>query len=333
MSDPHRLESTDYEAASLMAEHPPVLRHPHKRLVFDWCCEAGYKPSGIVKYSRWNPTQLPEALVAEGCRVTTHPGFFDYAPSAGIVWHVNFADPHLFVAYGSGLLAQDEIQVLEHPILGSLREALLAANREPRTDGRTGPTPVLVQNAERVCAIDTSPSDFSPRGLYGNRFQAASPEAVRKALSLFPVPTRTNLIAMAAPTGSGRYSRQEIESILVTAHCGFRAAVMASATRPVEIHTGFWGCGAFGGNRPLMVMLQLLAARLADVDQLVFHLGSMGEQPAFDEGRETLRKIEQTEAAGGLTSTAQKNTHETSVNGLIDGIVKCGFRWGQSDGN
>ncbi len=41
-------------------------------------------------------------------------------------WWVNFADPHLFVAYGSSLFAQDEIQVAEHPSLGHLREALYA---------------------------------------------------------------------------------------------------------------------------------------------------------------------------------------------------------------
>jgi hypothetical protein len=40
------------------------------------------------------------------------------------VWHVNFADPQLFVAYGSQLLAQDELQAAEHPLLGSIREAL-----------------------------------------------------------------------------------------------------------------------------------------------------------------------------------------------------------------
>jgi len=38
-----------------------------------------------------------------------------------VPWYVNFADPRLFTAYGSGLFAQDEIQAAEHPILGHLR--------------------------------------------------------------------------------------------------------------------------------------------------------------------------------------------------------------------
>ncbi len=318
MPNPNCLESTEYDSARLMTQHPPVLRHAHKRQVFGRCCAAGYKQNGMLKYSRWKPTRLPVALSIDQCSVVTHSGFYDYVPSATSVWHVNFADPELFFGYGSGLLAQDEIQALEHPVLGSLREALLAENREARTADRDGPTPVLVQNAERVCAIDTAPSDSSPRGLYGNHFHAASPEAVQRALQILPVPTRTNLIAMAAPTGSGRYTRRDIESILATAHCGFRAAVMASAAQPVEIHSGYWGCGAFGGNRPLMVLLQLLAAHLAEVDQFVFHLGNQAGQPAFDEGHEALRKI---------------SRNETSINGLIDRIFELSFRWGQSDGN
>ena len=48
---------------------------------------------------------------------------FDYAPNSDDVahWYPNFAHSCLFVAYSGALLAQDELQVMEHPILGSLR--------------------------------------------------------------------------------------------------------------------------------------------------------------------------------------------------------------------
>ncbi len=39
------------------------------------------------------------------------------------------------------------------------------------------------------------------------------------------------------------------------------------------IHTGFWGCGAFGGNRVLMTTLQILAAEMAGLERVVFHTG------------------------------------------------------------
>lgn len=318
MSDPRCLEKYDFDSAILLRDHPPVLRHPHKQMVFQICCAAGYAPCGMLTYSRWSPTGLPESLPIECGTAVADTGFYDYVVGDGTAWHVNFADPQLFIAYGSGLLAQDEIQVLEHPILGSLREALLSMGKRVRTEDETGPTPVLVQNTERVCEIDTAPSDTSPRGLYGNRFQIASSEAVQAALRVFPTPTPSNLIAIAAPVGSGIYTQQQITSILHTAFAGFRAAVLSSPQQPVEIYTGFWGCGAFGGNRPLMVAIQLLAAHLAEVDRLVFHLGSPSERFPFDEGRDLISKI---------TRLGQ------SVAGLIESIVALQFRWGQSDGN
>lgn len=79
------------------------------------------------------------------------PGVFTYASQPDgthVDWHMNFADTDLFVAYGSPLLAQDELQVLEHPILGSLRVALAARGQPPETtDGKLRPTPVTITGA------------------------------------------------------------------------------------------------------------------------------------------------------------------------------------------
>ena len=318
MSDPICLESRDYGSRILQQQYPPVLRHPHKQSVYDLCLAAGYRADGTLKYSQWKLPHLPESIPAQRVEISALPGYFDYAVSARSIWYLNFADPRLFFAYGSGLFAQDEIQVLEHPILGCLREALAATGAHPQTVDRDGPTPILVQNAERVCFVDADPSDLAPYGLYGNRFQSATPEAIRTALRILSKPTSTNLIAIAAPVGQGQYSSEQIKSILQTAYCGFRAAVLLSPDTSSEIHTGFWGCGAFGGNRPLMVLLQLIAAQLAQVKRLVFHLGSVGEQPAFDEGELRLKHLLR---------------DNSSVDSVIPKIVALGYRWGQSDGN
>ena len=83
--------------------------------------------------------------------VSAHAGVFKYAEQTDpkiVDWHLNFSDPDLFVAYGSELLAQDEIQVAEHPILGSIREMLVSNNRYAETvddDGK--PTPVTITGA------------------------------------------------------------------------------------------------------------------------------------------------------------------------------------------
>ena len=66
-------------------------------------------------------------------------------------------------------------------------------------------------------------------GLYGNRFAAAPADVVRRAVRVHRPPTRSNLIAMAAPVGSGDYTRPQIERIVATAYTGFAAAIAESA--------------------------------------------------------------------------------------------------------
>lgn len=271
---------------------------------------------------------LPEPIESVGRIVSAilREGFYDYLPvldAAGAVeWHVNFSDPHLFVAYGSGLFAQDEMQVAEYPVLGALKEALEASGARARTEDRGEPTPILIAGAERRCrvATDPNPPEGRPRGLYGNAFAAASADAVRRATTRIDPPTVTNLIAMAAPSGgSGRYLDDEIEHVLTTAFTAFRAAVSESGSGPVAIHTGFWGCGAFGGNRVLMALLQVIAARLAGVDRLVFH--SVGETGRADFNF-AVRLIEKD--LGGAS---------TGSRDLVRRIAAIGFEWGTSDGN
>lgn len=321
------------DAARLMAEHPPRVRHPNKQAVLRLACPQGFTARGTVTCSRWQAMPLPAMLdLSVKTEVAGRPDVYDYRPTplagTAMEWHVNFADPHLFVAYGSGLFAQDEIQVAEHPVLGSLREALEAAGHPARTAERGQPTPVLVRGAERRVAVATDPSaaEGRPLGLYGNRFAAASVEAVERATKLIDPPTVSNLIAMAAPTGGpGAYKRQEIDCILRTAFTGFAAARIESRealgeSAQVVIHSGFWGCGAFGGNRVLMTLLQVLAAKLARIDRLVFH--------AVDKaGLATVAEAERC-----LASEAGQG-QEADVEGVLWGLVAHGFAWGVSDGN
>jgi hypothetical protein len=252
---------------------------------------------------------------------------YSYSTSGGGVWHVNFADPELFVAYGSALLAQDELQVLEHPVLGSLREALLNSGPSPRTRENGRSTPVLVAGVPRQCALDTfpDPGQGRPRGLYGNHFQQASWESVRSALSILRPPSVTNLVCISAPCGSGRYTESQIRDVLETAYTGMKAArsesELVTAEDCVEIHTGFWGCGAFGGNRPLMALLQLLAARLAGIGKLVFYTAAQSEVIAFENGQSVLRRI------------LEQSGAEPPLQKIVDAIFDRHFSWGVSDGN
>jgi len=200
------LERITFEAGTLIREHPPRWGHANKRLVFEIASTSAFPFEGQVSYSRWPQLELPSEVTSRP-RFSVCRGHFSYvasAESATVDWHLNFADAHLFVAYDSSLLAQDEHQVAEHPILGSVREALLARGMKALTvDERGSPTPVTITGAQRRCVIDTRPNPEAgyPNGLYGNAFARATPAQVRAATTPLSPPTLSNIVALAAPDG------------------------------------------------------------------------------------------------------------------------------------
>jgi Poly (ADP-ribose) glycohydrolase (PARG) len=333
-NQPEPIERHRFDMQQLVTEHPPRWEDRNKKIVFAIACPAETSHQGRLEYSRWAPLPLPESLNPKSAvsRVVAAPGFYDYArtsdPPDAVEWHVNFADSSLFVAYGSRLFAQDEMQVAEHPAPGSLKEALIARNLPAHTVDGNEPTPVLVMGALRHCRVATEPNaaEGRPHGLYGNAFARADPEAVRRATSRIDPPTTTNLVAIAAPSyGAGRYRMSDLEYVLHTAFTGFRAAVLESGRSrgsacPVVIHSGFWGCGAFGGNRVLMTTLQVIAAEMAGVEQIVFHTGD----PSGDASISEMRRLFDSDVIGGPTVTVRE---------LIQRIHGLGFEWGVSDGN
>ena len=316
----------EYDPTVLLARHPPKLKHQLKRLVFDLACPASATHRGPIVVTRWGAAALPAEVPLAATELVAVPGYYDYAGTDAAVWHVNFADPQLFVAYGSPLLAQDELQAAEHPLLGSIREALLAESQPALTEENLQPTPVLVAGVERRCTLATAPNLDAgrPYGLYGNRFATASPDVVRRALTIHEPPARTNLVCIAAPGGGrGPYFRDQLANILVTAYTGFAAAVAEShrmwPAMPVEIRTGFWGCGAFGGNRHAMTLLQLLAARLAGVGRVRFYAFDDRGQADFGTGAADLERVLQEPSV--------------SLDALIERIADLDYEWGVSDGN
>src|SRR5574340_1016916 len=148
---PAPIERLTLDAATLMIEHPPMLRNTNKLVVFNIACPAECTYGGTIGYSRWAAMPLPQRIdpMAAVGHVASRATIYDYEPVAdmpgAVEWHVNFADPLLFYAYGSGLFAQDEMQSAEHPVLGALVEALHEGTHRAMTeDDKRHPTPVLV---------------------------------------------------------------------------------------------------------------------------------------------------------------------------------------------
>ena len=180
---------------------------------------------------------------------------------------------------------------------------------------------MLLRGVERWGAIDTKPPLADPFGIYGQRLGRASEEALRQAVTRLDLAHRTNLVAMAAPQGSGRYSVGELRDVLATAVTAFAAARAESVTfapgARVRVCTGHWGTGAFGGNRVLMAAAQLVAARLAEIDELLYYSLDLDGVRSFEKGR----RVADGFAAG------------TSFDAIVATFDALGFVWGASDGN
>ncbi len=327
---PELIERHRFPAAALVREHPLRWRHELKELLYRIACPQGCIHEGTLDYSRWSAMSLAGLYVPLDERPveTLVEGPFDYPPAmpGETPWHLNFAHSNLFCAYGGAPFAQDEIQVAEHPVLASLREGLLARGLQPRTVEQGTPTPVLIGDVQRRCAISTGidPDAGRPLGLYGRRFARAGPDVVAKATRVLDPPTRSNILAMEAPYGSsGRYTEAQIESILATAITGFGAAREASSGRAV-VHTGFWGCGAYGGNRTLMVMVQLVAARVAGLHRLAFHTLDQAGGRCFERARTSLSSLVESLSPTGAP---------VPLGEVIQVMSLMELEWGASDGN
>lgn len=287
---------------------------------------------GDIKVLRvcWDTSKNMDIELCFETEITSVPYFFDYRQSTKdkTMWYINFADPHLFVAYSGRLFAQDEIQTLEHPLLPSVLE-YLATNHLPGLATRTveggQPTPYLFMNVPNLININTLPvlSDGSTASIYGNRFsfyENSNPEILDQAITIRTNIKKSNIIAMSAPTpGYGSYKKETIIYMLETVLASFISAKRHSGTTMVEIHTGRWGAGAFGGNEELALAVQIIGAIIAKVDNLVFH---------------SVTEASLTKAMKTISSIIESLENKpTSFDSIVSYLHSLGYKWGVSDGN
>lgn len=323
------LDKRIFVADDLVKKSTPRFFHPNKELLYELAFSRHQESRGEIIYSRWLPRQLPERLTVteKSTDVSYRFGYFDYAPSKvcdDAQWHMNFAHYDVFSSWATSLFAQDEMQVTEHPGLIALRLAADAENMSMMCVQGDSPTPILIAGVERRLSIDTSPHTKLPKGLYGNQFKLAWPEQVEAATTVLSPTTQTNILAIEAPSdGEGYYSAKDIRHVLNTAYSGFSAvrdeslATLNSVS--VTLNTGFWGCGAYGGNRILMILLQVVAAELAGINRMVFFLGGLEGKESFDQALEILNEL--------------RSGHELGMSELIGLLQELNFSWGYSDGN
>lgn len=86
------------------------------------------------------------------------------------------------------------------------------------------------------------------------------------------------------------------------------------------VHSGWFGCGAYGGNRTIMIVLQIIAAKIAGIDKLIFHTVTSDYQEDINA------------AEGFLRNIFQENQSSLLIEEMIEKIFNEKFRWGQSNG-
>jgi len=163
----HLVASLEVKTQDLASTFPAQLNNPNKQSLYDLVQKEKVRDV-VMSFHRYEADSREETLKPEllSTVIDRVEGTFCYKKSeAGWVdFHVNFADADLFRFYGSDLYAQDEHQVSEHPVLGSLLE-LLKSDRldascvlgsdggyqlEPRTVKTNGdPTPIVILNVPR----------------------------------------------------------------------------------------------------------------------------------------------------------------------------------------
>lgn len=327
-----RLFNLNKSVSELLNNYPPRFGNAHKRKLYQITMplhKDDFAEINIVR-TKFQIREEKEIFKKNTVLIKYKPEFFNYISEKNdlnkFVWHLNFADENLFGFYGTDLFAQDEIQVLEMPLLACVREFLLSEDEyenlgmafEPYTnENQETPTPFLIKNVPYWLKVNTDfvSSDGKNISLYGNNFIHESWKEIQEGISLIHEKVFNNIIAISAPKASnGKYSKSEIEYALKAAACAFEEAVKMSPKKTqTVIHTGNWGCGAFGGNKELMYLVQIIAASLAGVKELVFHAI--------------------TEAVLTKAKAKFMDMPEMTFADIVDFLYKQEFTWESGDGN
>ncbi len=315
----------------LMKEYPPEFTSMRKLAYYEDAAYIHRKQNGIIKFSRWrfaSERRTPFGLEKQPVEIEQTSAFFDYSDkddSKRRVWYLNFADPKLFGYYDGNLFAQDEIQTFEHPLLGSIVEYLekkAIPGFEPLTVVKSKPTPYLIENVPYWIKVNTNPvlKDGTSVNIYGRNFSHADSKAIKAAITLLQKEETNNIIAIAAPSsGNGHdpYTKGQISTIVKTLLVAFGAAAKLTAEskrKDCIIHTGNWGCGAFGNDKELIYAAQIFCASVTGVKKLVFHGISEEDAKIMEIANQKVFAMED-----GIS--------------IIDYLYEQGYCWHFGDGN
>ena len=222
----HCMVKLSLDIQDLIKNYPPEYKNPSKKLKYEEALERFRNQQGSVKVSRWKYGGSDVGHLKKApLKIDFRDEYFCYDDGdseSEHIFYLNYADPLLFGFYDGDLFAQDELQTLEHPLLGSVMEYIdknESDSLKSRTEEHGEPTPYIVEGVPYWLKVVTAPvlPDGKVYNFYGRNFSRASKEILDLAVTPLSTEKRNNIIAMAAPsTGSGEYKRKELEQLMKT---------------------------------------------------------------------------------------------------------------------
>lgn len=316
------LGKTKVSCQELIKGYLPEYRLECKQKAFERALKVHGSDDGDIEviHVMCDKSISDEILTLKDFKPNMDREFYDYRKARGgeDTWFVNFADPNLFCAAEGSLFAQDEIQTLEMPLLAAFRRYINMnhiGGFAPYTLFNGNPTPYLFKNVPYWIKVDAKPllRNGTRGNIYGCNLDTASEQEIEAGIRTVDGEFRVNVLAIAAPGyGSGRYNKDDISLVLRTLLCAF-SAVEAQSTGRVVIHSGNWGCGAFGGNPEFMYLAQMYAASVCGIDELVLH----DFKPEVEDSIQELNRMED-----GM-----------KLSDVVESLYSKGYEWKQSDGN
>ncbi|MCB1181766.1 MAG: hypothetical protein KDK55_07110 [Chlamydiia bacterium] len=183
--------------------------------------------------------------------------------------YVNFANgTERGGGYKTNGRVQEEIMFFEFPCLPNLDYLADKANVYLQASRKTnsGPTPYCVLGIKREFVIDSA--------IYSRNSNVRTSEFSRYIQEIDEDNRPTvDMLAMAAfdwkkMRGEKKYTKEihlfHLETAVqaFTAYRDLKRQEQEDPSLEVTIHSGLWGCGAFGNSRKVMTVIQLLAANL-----------------------------------------------------------------------
>ncbi len=298
----------------------------NKRFAYHYLLEGAHPDALHFEFTKYalddtEPVNAAPLFAANPPTVREIEGTFLYDPSTqeSKHWVANFADSNLFGYAFTGLLAQDEIQILEHPSLYHLKLHLTNQGMSQLRGNQIA----LVEGVQRLGNLDTQTPLPSGRSLYGNNFAGATQEQIVSRLTRFENPHSSNLFCMAAPhipsdLHNQPYQRRHLERLFYHSYTAFSAIKEKSQSAQSIIHTGNWGCGAFGNDAKTVALIQLAAARAAGIHEIRYY--SLGSHQAFQEAQQLFNQIAQQNNAFTVTEFLDHLVHNAEAYGLRYGL-------------